>query len=1057
MKMKLLLLLLICNTSLVFSQKYLWKTFAGTQGNGPSSGQSMVRDKAGNLYVLNSFGNDVYIQGDTISPIAPGNVDIWIGKFDSLGNKLWHRTIFSGGFDAPYDITIDDSANIYILSNSNTTQLSFADTVVQVPQTTNLSKLDSAGNFVWLTSVPYFPSCGVYLAYSSGYIFLKTCAGMQRVNCQSAALGNVLSISGQTISHKGMTVAPNGDILVSMYSDGLTVDTTFLPLTPSPQGNGGNLAFLRIDTALTVKSYKAYGSFLGNIGDYMTPMAVDDSGFVYAPAVCNVNKAYFGNDSITPFNTLLDIVLLKMDSLLNPVKMMPLYRSGSHRILDMIYANEGFYVVGQTGYTEFPNGLQLPASANGDNMILKFNRTGQALWVSSSGSTNSATDYVNRIVSGDNGNLYLSGLAYGGESMFPCETYTNLPGMQLFSMRDYLPVDLPAVKPTYLREGYQVFFDAHLTDGEFVSWNFGDGNSTTVQVNPTHQYAAPGLYTVVLTTQKYCSVRTDTLYLLFKGIQKVLPPRIANNQLQTVVIKGGFPFTTAAVQFIKGAATLTPEVVAVIDSSTIQANFLFHNEALGLYDVVVSSAGFADTLQNGVELVPEDIRLPQVQVIGEPRVVINVFYSYQVAVSNPGNVNQYGVPVYIGTNPKTVLNDVWNHIIRDSINVLMTAALGGDFVLAFDSTTNDSALIGAFLIPVVPANSSEIIEFRMKTTSLGDRLLYAKVGEPIFDSAQLVDLGLRTSCDFLADPMACLLDAAGEIPTPITSCGAAALSLGCAIGNGVNDIAGTRNRKGLRDKYVVDVFNLLSDIAGVATCSGGPFSPKDKINDFLIKFFGQGLNAAAAKLSGSSVSIPTGFTPLDVNIPGSCIDVLSKPFSEIMESNFFFKSASSLDPNDKTGPVGFTPENYINDKNRMHYRIRFENVDTATAPARVEVTDTLDASFFDLSTLRFTGFGFADTAYFLTNATGTYAQEIDLRPAKNTIVRIEAVLDTQSHVITWSFTSLNPVTKEVVTTINDGFLNPNVTSPEGEGYVSYSIMPKANRPHLQQVNNTPCV
>jgi len=1058
MKAKFLLLIFLCSTATTFSQKYLWKTFAGTPGGGQSTPIGMVRDKAGNLYVLNQFSNVVYIQGDTISPIGNGNQDIWIGKFDSLGNKLWHRKIFSAGNDGPCNIAIDDSANIYILESNNSVQLTVCDTSITGIGTENLIKIDSAGNFKWLVGVPYYPSCGDFIAYSSGYIFLKTCSGILRVNSQTAALGNSLSITGPIgIIHKGMSVAPNGDLLISVFNPnpGINVGGNLMPTAASPQGNGGNLAFLRLDTALAVKSFKAYGSFYPNTNEYNSPMVVDDSGFIYAPAVCYINTAYFGTDSVIPFNLMLDVVLLKMDSLLNPVKMMPLYKSDYHLIYDMIYANEGFYLVGRTGNTVFPNGLQLPNTFNGDNMVLKFNRAGQALWVSSSGNANSASDHIRSIVSGDNGNLYLTGLAFGGASLFPCDTFSNLSGMQLFAMRDYLPIDLPAVNPTYIREGNKVFFDANLTDGEFTSWNFGDGSSTTVQLNPTHTYAAPGLYTVVLSTQKECIPRTDTMYLLFKGIQKVLPPRIANNQLQTVVIKGGFPFSTAIVKLIKGATILNTVEVAIPDSGTIQANFLFENEPLGFYDVVVSSAGFADTLRNGIELVPEDIRLPQVQVIGEPRVLNNAFYSYQIAVSNPGNVNLYGVPVYIGTNPKSVINYVSNYIIRDSINVLMTAALGGDFVLAYDSTTNDSALIGAFLIPVVPANSSEIIEFIMKTTSLGDRLLYAKVGEPIFDSTQLVDLGLRTSCDFLADPMACLLDAAGEIPIPLTSCGAAALSLGCAIGNGINDIAGTRNRQGLRNKYVVDVFNLLSDIAGVATCSGGPFTPKDKINDFLIKFFGQGLNAAAAKLSGSSISIPTGFTPLDVNIPGSCIDVLSKPLSEIMEGNLFFKSASSLDPNDKTGPIGYSNENYINDKNRMHYRIRFENIDTATAPAvSVLITDTLDASFFDLSTLRFTGFGFADTSYFLTNAVGTYAQELDLRPGKNTILRFEATIDTLSHVASWRFLSYHPVTKELVTVVNDGFLNPNVTKPEGEGYVSYSILPKSNRPHLQQVSNT---
>ncbi len=57
------------------------------------------------------------------------------------------------------------------------------------------------------------------------------------------------------------------------------------------------------------------------------------------------------------------------------------------------------------------------------------------------------------------------------------------------------------------------------------------------------------------------------------------------------------------------------------------------------------------------------------------------------------------------------------------------------------------------------------------------------------------------------------------------------------------------------------------------------------------------------------------------------------------------------------------------------------------------------------------------------------------------------------NVLKWTFESLDPVTREPVVNVQDGFLNPNQTSPEGEGFVSFSIMPLPNRPHLQQVRN----
>lgn len=55
-------------------------------------------------------------------------------------------------------------------------------------------------------------------------------------------------------------------------------------------------------------------------------------------------------------------------------------------------------------------------------------------------------------------------------------------------------------------------------------WNFGD-DSTSTEVNPVHQYALPGTYTVTLTTENACtttpSVKTQTIVLDFVGTNEL--------------------------------------------------------------------------------------------------------------------------------------------------------------------------------------------------------------------------------------------------------------------------------------------------------------------------------------------------------------------------------------------------------------------------------------------------------------------------------------------------------------------------------------------------------
>jgi len=130
-------------------------------------------------------------------------------------------------------------------------------------------------------------------------------------------------------------------------------------------------------------------------------------------------------------------------------------------------------------------------------------------------------------------------------------------------------------------------------------------------------------------------------------------------------------------------------------------------------------------------------------------------------------------------------------------------------------------------------------------------------------------------------------------------------------------------------------------------------------------------------------------------------------------------------------------------------------VDTATAPAReVIIYDTLDASVFDISTLRFTSFAFGDSSYTIDIQDNLFATEIDLRPAKNVILRVMGNLDTLTNVVTWKFQTFDTSNYELTLNVDDGFLPPNITRPEGEGYVTYSIKPVTGLPHLKQLKNS---
>jgi WD40 repeat protein len=145
----------------------------------------------------------------------------------------------------------------------------------------------------------------------------------------------------------------------------------------------------------------------------------------------------------------------------------------------------------------------------------------------------------------------------------------------------------------------------------------------------------------------------------------------------------------------------------------------------------------------------------------------------------------------------------------------------------------------------------------------------------------------------------------------------------------------------------------------------------------------------------------------------------------------------SWDPNAKSGTFGV--DGFIPDGQVIDYTIYFENLSTATANAEeVLIQDTLDANL-DGSTLVFTGFGFGDHEVTLPVPLSTLSQGIDL--GNNLVVRVEGGYDPSTSQITVRFKGIDTRTGEHY---EGGFLPPNRNEPEGEGYVSFRIQPKAD-------------
>lgn len=151
---------------------------------------------------------------------------------------------------------------------------------------------------------------------------------------------------------------------------------------------------------------------------------------------------------------------------------------------------------------------------------------------------------------------------------------------------------------------------------------------------------------------------------------------------------------------------------------------------------------------------------------------------------------------------------------------------------------------------------------------------------------------------------------------------------------------------------------------------------------------------------------------------------------------------NSYDPNEIYGYLSPSGSTFIakDSVEAVDYRIEFEN-DTAFATSAahvVEIIDTLDADFFELSTFEPTYFNIGNKREQL-DGTPNFVRTVDMRPEINVIVQVEGQYDEKRGIARWLFTSLDPMTMEPTDDVMQGFLPMNHDGTSGIGDVGYRI------------------
>ncbi|HMN97623.1 MAG TPA: CARDB domain-containing protein [Phycisphaerales bacterium] len=157
---------------------------------------------------------------------------------------------------------------------------------------------------------------------------------------------------------------------------------------------------------------------------------------------------------------------------------------------------------------------------------------------------------------------------------------------------------------------------------------------------------------------------------------------------------------------------------------------------------------------------------------------------------------------------------------------------------------------------------------------------------------------------------------------------------------------------------------------------------------------------------------------------------------------------ASVDPNEKAGPTGFGPEGWVSAVSPLSYRIDFENLPDATAPAaRVEIVDPLDSSLNPAS-VRLGGMVVSNVAVTVPEGLISFQTQLDLIAEQGVLVDITAGVNLGANppTVFWIFQAIDPATGEPPVTGEIGLLPPEDGTGAGQGYVTFSVRPKLSAP-----------
>lgn len=555
---------------------------------------------------------------------------------------------------------------------------------------------------------------------------------------------------------------------------------------------------------------------------------------------------------------------------------------------------------------------------------------------------------------------------------------------------------------------------------------------------------------------------------------------VGNGGASTITYQGNGFNDLYAVDFVNSQNdTIKCKYIEYIDNASASIIADFNDVTLGTYDAIFYFAEGKKVLEHAVNVEnASDIRL-------STSVSYNTTFlrsagktSYAVKIKNMGNMTSYRTPVYIYISSKSQdgigkikinglgLPNLYEGLEKDSIPLSEKEQVKnlcdkiGDthyFINAKTVNSNSQDSIYArsayFFIDVAPTSvyefsidvyANETVEAYVTVPSINMPCTTGPLS-PITTKSLVQRASVRENYCCIRNKVECVAtivaDVAGLTNTIMSLTGsphAAAAGVADCVASSISQIVSATGivmcddnnvEKNFWDK-VHDVLNGISVTGTLSSCASKVLPWKQ------------------AKALLDKVGDVAGNTSMVFGIGVDIVDCVSAFVSKVPNcppnsggGGGSSTPVNSYDPNDIYGYTAESGSRFMSDKvQQVNYRIEFENDTTfATASAHVvEIKDTLNEKLFDLNSYAPTGIKIGDRTEML-DGKPQFVRTIDMRPQINALAQVEGFYDKLKGIITYRFTSVDPMTMEPTDDVMQGFLPVNVDGTSGIGEVSYNV------------------